>query len=112
MSGKSSKYHVGPSHIHGNGIIASKHIYDNSIIGCAIEVNRKHGPQGDILSYLITEHLGKWLNHSKTPSAVLKEATGGFYILTTRYLKEGEEITVNYNHTPDFIKAAGANFIK
>lgn len=105
----STKYCIGKSRIHGMGVMAQQDLPEKTIVGCAIEKNSQPGESGEILDYRITNYLGKWINHSYEPNAVMQEVDSGYYIITNQQVNRGEEITINYENTPGFIKKPPAN---
>ncbi len=105
----SNKYSIGNSNIHGMGAMAQQDLPPKTIVGCAIEKNSHPGESGEILDYRITHYLGKWVNHSYEPNAVMEEVDSGYYIITNQLVNKGEEITINYENTPGFIKKPAPN---
>jgi len=94
------------SKIHGYGIIATKDIKQNTNIDCAFD-----GETGDDKN--ITE-FGKHVNHSYTPNCILKFVpvlkSGTWNVYSIVDICRGEEITCNYNDTPNFIEKAPFHF--
>lgn len=85
-------YCVGPSKIHGDGLIAKSFIYANQIIGVAIDGTR------------VTADMGKWVNHCYQPNAQLQFHNNRYYLVALKDIDRGQEIVANYHHTPHFIK--------
>jgi SET domain-containing protein len=97
------KFVISKSKIHGLGVIASQRIKKNEIIGPGIEYIFFVIPN-------ITSHLGKWVNHSYSPTARLVFLEPAYQVVANRDLNIGEEITVNYNTCPWFIKKAQPHY--
>jgi len=98
-------FKIGKSTIHGNGVFANKHIERKHLIGVAIYFIA--------VMPIITDDFGKWINHSYKPNSQLyyNEKKNKYYIVTLKDINKNEEITINYNHTPWFIKKADKHFI-
>ena len=83
---------IGPSNIHGVGIIANDDIPEDIIIGIThiYDPNFKH-------DYIRTP-LGGFLNHSKNPNCELIEDEDDEYkkLKTLRKIEQAEELTVKY----------------
>ena len=81
---------VGSSQIHGVGIIAQDTIPENKNLGAT------HFPRaGQIHGYIRTP-LGGFLNHSDAPNCKKLEEAGVLYLVTTREIAAGEELTIRY----------------
>jgi SET domain-containing protein len=89
-----NNWYISESKIHGVGIFASKTFPPNSFIDVAI--NNKD---------IITKPFGSTINHSWTPTArlIYSKGTRTYDIYTIKQLNKGEEVTVDYTFTPDFI---------
>jgi len=91
-------YRVGKSSIHGVGIIAKRDFSPNEKIFKAIEANKKITP------------IGRKINHcpieSQQMNTILVKEADGWWIVGSRRIKKGEELTLDYNTTPDFIAKA------
>jgi len=87
------------SNIHGLGIHSNKNIKKNQIIGVTIYYIYYFFP-------IITTDLGKWLNHSYNPNSFLYYSPENkiYYLIANQYISKDTEITVDYRHTPWFIK--------
>jgi hypothetical protein len=94
--GQDEIWKIGPSTIDGVGVIANRKIRSGELVGVAIQ-------QG-FLTHNITP-FGSKLNHSYNPTGALRYdyGTKSDNIYATRDLNPGEEITVDYRKTPDFI---------
>ena len=83
---------ISKSKIHGNGLFAGKDIDNNLKLFTAIDKNR------------IITNLGKYINHCGICNTYLKYENGEYNIYSKRNIDKGEELTVNYDLTPSFIK--------
>lgn len=88
------KYYVDKSNIQGRGSFAKKDLGENEVIGLLHTI---HKPG---VSYDFTE-LGKMHNHSDSPNChnVLKKKQR--FLVASRPIKKGEELTTNYRLQPD-----------
>lgn len=92
------KYKVGRSNIEGEGVLATSFIYQGEDVGLGFT-----GTSADDLE--ITEDLGIWVNHSQSPSMrIIERSNNEYYLVAVRDIQQGEELTVNYWDTPNFIK--------
>lgn len=92
-------YIIDSSEIHGLGVICTIPIKRHDIIGVAI-VRTPSGP-------VITEWLGRFVNHSDEPNAFLFNIDNHVWELKAlRIIKPGEEITADYSDPqgPDFLQ--------
>ena len=94
-----SKYRIGPSSIHGQGIITKYTINKGEIIDKGIDYIWGLFPY-------ITPYFGSWINHSNHANTQLCYLENGYYIMATQMIKKDEEVTVNYNMTPWYIENA------
>lgn len=94
-----SKYKISKSNIHGMGVHANKNIRVNEVIGIAITFDYYIIPR-------ITQDLGVWINHSYNPTSYLvyDKNSSNYLLVSSKNMRRGDEITVNYNDTPWFIK--------
>tara|TARA_B100001778_G_C18594932_1_gene634190 strand:- start:2137 stop:2469 length:333 start_codon:yes stop_codon:yes gene_type:complete len=87
-------WEISDSDIEGQGVFATKDIKKGVVIGDAYniigQVNDKY-IAGDITV------LGLMHNHSDTPTAKPEMYNDTVYFEAVRYIKEGEEITCDYN---------------
>jgi SET domain-containing protein len=90
-------YKVAPSKIHGNGVIATKFIKQGSFIGVPLKLIL-----GVFIS--ISEDLGMYINHSWSPNAYIERHGLEWHLIANTNIVKGEEIFIDYNHTPWFIK--------
>lgn len=94
-------YQIRPSDIHGNGLFATINIPVGKKIDVAIYINQWFIP-------IITDHCGKWINHSSTPNTHLKRDENRLNIYATQSIQAGEELTIDYRKTPWFIQKPSA----
>jgi SET domain-containing protein len=86
-------WNIATSKIHGVGILASKTLPPNSFVDIAID------SQNEITKF------GSKLNHSWNPTSrlIYSRGTKTYDIYTIKQINKGDEITVDYTFTPDFI---------
>ena len=96
---ETTSYFIGPSKIHGKGIIARGNLDTNHDVGVGI------GYYFGIWPY-VTPSPGSMINHSYTPNCYLKwsDEDYGWHIITSEPIKKNTELTVNYNNTPWYIQ--------
>jgi len=84
---KNDFYFKSKSSIHGLGIFAKKYIIKNDVIGIALSsTNKKY-----------RTYIGRFANHSNTNNIAFKELEPGkVFAVSTKDIKSGEEILVNY----------------
>jgi SET domain-containing protein len=93
-----SPYVIAPSPIHGQGVFATRRIRKDEVIGLPLYVRFYIFP-------VITEELGRKINHSYKPNAILKKSPDAleWYLVAIMDIAKDEEITMNYQDTPWFI---------
>lgn len=86
-------WHLAKSNIHGVGIFTTTSHLPNEFIDIAIDKNQN-----------IT-FFGSKINHSWNPSSrlIYNHVTKTYDIYSIKNLNKGQEITVDYTFTPDFI---------
>jgi SET domain-containing protein len=91
-------YQIAKSEIHGEGVLATKSIKKDEVIGLPLYMVAWIFP-------VITKELGKKINHSYKPNAYLKKDPSElkWYLIAHKNIAINEEITINYNNTPWFI---------
>lgn len=87
------KLTLSKSPIHGIGIFSKSHLLPHTNLGVAQIRNREN-------QYNITT-LGKYHNHSSSPSCYNKMIGSKRYLFTSRSMDPGEEITIDYTLQPD-----------
>ena len=88
-------YIIGPSAIHGQGVIAVRDVEPGETIGKAVII--------DGIKPVITD-MGKYVNHTYQPNSRLQYIERRFDLIATRPIKAGEEIAADYNDTPWFLE--------
>lgn len=85
---------IGPSQIHGTGILAREVISEEKVIG----ITHVYDPMFQH-NYIRTP-LGGFINHSDTPNCELIEINNDYHykqLKTLRKIEEGEELTLKYS---------------
>lgn len=97
------KYKIDRSDIDGVGAIANANIKKGELIGTAIdnEARIATNPQLDTRTML-----GKSLNHQDSENAIQKSENNALNVYASKNIKEGQEISINYNKAPDYVKNA------
>lgn len=88
------KYFVGKSKIHGKGVFSKQDLEENETIGLLHTINQPY------LDYDFTE-LGKLHNHNDNPNCHNKLIGKQRFLVASRTIKKGEELTTNYRLQPD-----------
>lgn len=104
MSSSNNCYYIDKSSIHGNGIFVNKDLNKNKPIDVGIDF----GILG-MIPY-VTPSFGSLINHSYQPNTYLKWKNKKWYVVASRNIKKGEEITLDYNNTPWYIKGPEPNY--
>lgn len=94
-------FKIGPSKVHGNGVIAVRDIAKGETIGTAI-IYKAFRPE-------VTD-MGKYVNHSYQPNSRLQFVAGRYDLVATEYIKADEEIIADYNDTPRFLEKPKPDF--
>lgn len=101
-------FKIGPSKIQGKGVLSTKMLRKGESVGEGIQFNWMGGllpmPQ-------ITDHLGKWINHSYRPTSELRWRNGAWHVVIVHDLPSNEEITLDYSHTPWYIEGALSHYV-
>jgi len=97
------KYKVDRSDIDGIGAIANEDIKKGELIGTAIDIEDRVEtiPQFDTRTIL-----GKSLNHQDSENAIQKSENNALNVYASKNIKQGQEISINYNKAPDYVKNA------
>jgi len=90
-------YQLKPSPIHGQGVFTTKKFQAKENIDLGIVFIFWTFP-------IVTSHFGRWLNHSYQPNGELAWQDGKWYIRAIEDIEPDEEITINYDCTPWYIK--------
>jgi hypothetical protein len=84
---------IGPSRIHGRGIICTQKVLAFEVLGIAHRWANGR--------WRTTHDLGAFHNHSPSPTCGNHAAAGLRYLIALRDLQPGDEITVDYRLQPD-----------
>jgi SET domain len=90
-------WRIGPSAIHGQGVMATRKLAPGSLIGVGIGYRMGFVPA-------VTSDFGAFINHSYEPSASLMFLNGVYWVVAAKTLDAEEEITVDYRKTPFYIR--------
>lgn len=91
------RWYIAPSRIHGVGTHAGQMYLTGEVIDLGIE--NKLGGMIPIVTYF-----GSKINHSYRPNVELWYTNGNWYVRAKRRIQKDEEIVMDYNDTPWFIK--------
>ena len=88
-----NNWNISTSKIHGIGIFASKILRPNSFVDIAID------------NYNQITKFGSKLNHSWNPTSrlIYNRYTNTYDVYTIKQISQGDEITLDYTFTPNFI---------
>jgi SET domain-containing protein len=86
------EYILKKSTIHGTGLFSAKYHRKGDVLFQAVTKEKD-----------ITEQ-ARYVNHCNNPSTVLEQYSDGWLLRANRDILAGDEITADYNNTPDFIK--------
>jgi|TARA_R110001592_G_C12704838_1_gene707171 SET domain-containing protein len=93
-------YSIKKSKIAGIGVIADKNFNKGDMLDTAIE-------KEDLVGKADTRTMfGKSLNHQKNCNAIQKSENNSLNVYANKNIKAGEEITINYNNAPLYVRAA------
>ena len=97
-------FYIKPSEIHGDGVFANDNFKIKKIIGVLMYFI--------LFMPIITDNLGRWVNHSYTPNCIMyyRGENNKYYIVALRNIKVNEELTIDYNSTPWFIRKPESHF--
>lgn len=94
--------YISNSKIHGEGLFLKNDIKKNSILFKAIEFQN--------LKNNITA-LGRKINHCKICNTKLLKINADYYIISKLDINKGEELTIDYDDTPKFIKKSQKEYV-
>jgi SET domain-containing protein len=105
-------FRISKSKIHGKGVFSTHHLQKGESVGEAI-VYEWWGP---FPIPVITNELGVWINHSYHPNTILEwRSMDGrpkvWHLVTLEPVAAGEELTVDYEHTPWYIEGARPHYV-
>ena len=95
-------FHVDKSNIDGIGAIASGNIKKGQLIGTAVTDEDK-ARADDGIQFDTRTRLGRTLNHHDSENAIQKSENNILNVYAKKNIKEGNEITINYLDSPDYI---------
>jgi hypothetical protein len=104
------KYKIGPSSIHGNGIICTETIEIGEIIDIAIVKNLSTN------EIIISPDFGVYINHQMNSNTKLElirvHDHENYYIIAIKQIQPKEEITCNYDgeDIPSFIDRSKSHY--
>ena len=84
-------WYVSQSPIDGVGLFASVNVFPMDVIGVAIDSNQNVTP------------MASKINHSWSPNCRLSYQNNQWFLYSFRPIPQGNELTVDYRDTPDFI---------
>ena len=95
-------YFVGPSLIHGRGIIAHQDLETGTPVDTCIVFRLKFLPS--------VTPMGSMVNHSAHPNCIVERKGSVYNLVTSEKVLAGKELTVNYDAdtTPWFIRRSDA----
>jgi hypothetical protein len=92
LSNKKEQFIVKPSRIQGVGLFAEQDYSPNTKLFKAIDNNKK------------VTYLGGKINHCNKPNTYLLKENNEWFVYSKQYIKKNDELIIDYNNTPDFIK--------
>lgn len=97
-------FRINSSNIHGNGIFSNDIFKRGKIVGVLMYYI--------LFMPFITQDLGRWINHSYTPNCTmyLHKNNNKYYLAILKDVQINEELTINYNDTPWFIRKPELDF--
>lgn len=98
-------YEYRPSFIEGMGVFSKKNIKQNELIDIALIENSDD-------THTITQ-FGSKINHcSVNFNTKLKKINNTHYVITIREIKQGDEITISYDHEtiPNYIEGSKTSY--
>jgi len=97
-------WRLGPSPIHGTGVLVNRQVNAGSLIGVGIGYRLGVIPS-------ITSDFGVWINHSYKPTASLLFLNNNYWIVANRNLYANEEVTVDYRKTPWYVRGPESHYV-
>ena len=94
------KFIIDKSNIDGQGVIAAQNIKKGELIGTAI--TDEAAVVGEVHHDTRTR-LGQKLNHQDKENAIQKSENNTLNVYAKDGISEGEEITINYINSPDYV---------
>ena len=89
--------------VKGYSLFSKKDIIEGKKIGKLLtkepgDIGRKINEE-----YYETDMIGRYINHSSKPNTVAKKQDGEYYLFALNEIKQGDEITVNYNDVEEML---------
>jgi hypothetical protein len=112
IHGKETKFSINDSNIHGKGVFPLKLIQPNEPIGVVINLFKRFFIFIPYHEMYITEDFGIYLNHCENSNSKLVNENGVYSLVASQEISTNEEITVNYNNLPPFLKRPEGHYKK
>jgi hypothetical protein len=97
------KYTTKDSLIHGKGVFATQYIPQGDIIEIGIDYYYGFFPY-------VTPYFGSWINHCFNANTRLVYINDKYYVVADKNIRNGTELTINYNQTPWYIMGASPKY--
>ena len=94
-----SYIYISNSIINGEGTFANRNIKKNVILFVAIDINKN------------VTYLGSKVNHCKICNTRLVKINSQYYIVSKKEILKDEELTIDYDDTPKFIKKSKKEWV-
>lgn len=100
-----NSWYIGKSRVHGCGVIASRDIMPNELVGEALNFVTPS-------KIIINKDFGAWLNHKSSPidNVKLKKFGSKWMAISLKHIPEGAEIVIDYDKLPEFLKGSKKYF--
>ncbi len=92
LSNQEEQFIVKPSRIQGVGLFVEQEYKPNTKLFKAIDNNQK------------VTYLGSKINHCNKPNTYLLKESNEWFVYSKKNIKKDEELIIDYNDTPNFIK--------
>ena len=92
-------FYISKSIINGEGTFANRNIKKNVILFVAIDINKN------------VTYLGSKVNHCKICNTRLVKINSQYYIVSKKEILKDEELTIDYDDTPKFIKKSKKEWV-
>jgi len=111
----SPDFMIGPSHIQGLGLFTKRRRTKSERLFVAINADETVTPIGGKINHCPSKDSDGFVPpQSILPNTYLStspdKTTGEWWIIAARDIDAGEELTVDYTHTPDFISKPDPNW--
>ena len=95
-------YYIGPSRIHGRGVMSQFHVPQGRTLGPVFRSLSRNGTD-----YVQLSRMGQYMNHSNRPNVHVRGRRSGpykvFEVVSLRDILPDEEICADYRTCPPFI---------